>query len=152
MTIYGTPGGTPLNQTAGFQGTQPGNPVGASLQQQNPGVGLFPPNSNTQGGDTVLAAISRGALPINAIATNAGLKQSGPGRSIAESMSDGDETGYGGSAGGFDSLNSDANGGAGPGAGQANQTEGPTSGESSFIEGSAPANAVTVTAAPNYAG
>lgn len=152
MTIFGTPAGTPLNACGGFQGTQPGNPVGVTIQQQNPGVGLFPPNSNTQGGDTVLAAISRGALPINAIATNAGIKQSGTGRSIAEAMSDGDEMGYNGSAGGFDSFNSDANGGAGLGAGQQNQTEGPSSGENSFIEGSAPANAPTVTATPNYVG
>lgn len=152
MTLFGTPGGTPLNACGGFQGTQPGNPVGVTIQQQNPGVGLFPPNSNTQGGDTVLAAISRGALPINAIATNAGIKQSGTGRSLAEAMSDGDEMGYGGSANGFDSLNSDANGGSGPGSGQQNQTEGPTSGESSFVEGSAPANFVTVTTTPNYVG
>lgn len=152
MSLFGTPTGTPLNACGGFQGTQPGNPVGLTIQQQNPGVGLFPPNSNTQGGDTVLAAISRAALPINAVATNAGFKQSGPGRSVAEAMSDGDEMGYNGSAGGFDSLNSDANGGSGPGGGQQNQTEGPSSGEASMIEGSAPANFVTVTATPNYVG
>ena len=43
----------------------PGNAPGVTIQQQNPGVGLFPPNSNTQGGDTVLAALER-AVPLSA--------------------------------------------------------------------------------------
>jgi hypothetical protein len=72
MTIYGTPGGTPLNYT-GFQGTQPGNVAQAALQPLIPGVGLFPPNSNNFSGDTVQAATSRAALPMNALVSNEGI-------------------------------------------------------------------------------
>ena len=144
MTIYGTPGGTPLNKT-GFQGTQPGNAVQTTLQPVNPGVGMFPPNSNSQSGDTALAAQSRGAQIGNQIVSNAGRTASG-GRTLVESMGRAGEVGYNGSAGGYDSLNSDANGGSGPGAGQSNQTEGPSSGQSSLVEGAAPANAPTLVA------
>lgn len=143
MTIYSTPGNQQL-QANPFQGTQPGNAaVNATLQGVNPAVGLLPPNSDARSTDTVLAAVSRGALPVNALATNAG-KDARGGRTVAEAMSDGNRTGYNGSAGGFDSLNSDANGGSGPGAGQANQTEGPSSGEATMIEGSQYASAVTI--------
>jgi hypothetical protein len=48
MTIYGTPGSTPANMNP-FQGTQPGSPIGATLLPVNPGVGMFPPGSNTSG-------------------------------------------------------------------------------------------------------
>jgi hypothetical protein len=72
MTIFGSPGGTPLNTTP-FQGTAPGNPVQVTLQPFNPGVGLFPPNSNNSSGDTIQAATSRGALPINALISNEGV-------------------------------------------------------------------------------
>jgi hypothetical protein len=72
MTIYGTPGGTPLNTTP-FQGTQPENAVQATVQPFNPGVGLFPPNSNNLSGDSVQAAVSRGALPINTFINNEGV-------------------------------------------------------------------------------
>jgi hypothetical protein len=73
MTIYGTPAGTPLNQTGGFQGTQPGNPVQVTLQPFIPGVGLFPPNSNNLSGDTLQAAASRAAYPANTLITNEGV-------------------------------------------------------------------------------
>ncbi len=49
MTIFGTPGGTPLN-TSFFQGTAPGNAVQAALQVVQPGVGMFPPGSNNNSG------------------------------------------------------------------------------------------------------
>jgi hypothetical protein len=145
MTIYGTPGGTPLNTTP-FQGTQPGNSPGVTLTQLNPGVGLFPPNSNNASGDTVLAAQSRATLPGNVFVTNAGTHAAG-GRPLLETEGRAGECGYNGSAGGFDSLNSDANGGAGPGAGQANQTEGPSSGQASLVEGQAPATFPTLSSA-----
>jgi hypothetical protein len=73
MTIYGTPAGTPLNQTGGFQGTQPGNAVQTTQQPFLPGVGLFPPNSNNLSGDTVQAAMSRAAYPINTYINNEGV-------------------------------------------------------------------------------
>jgi len=136
MTIYGTIGGTPLNTTP-FQGTQPGNAVGATLQPVNPGVGLFPPNSNNASGDTVLASASRAALPLNAQGQGYGVTSAagaGPGasggRTMAEALSIGDRNGAGTQVGG-DTLNSDLNGQGSLGAGGSNQTEGPTSGEAS---------------------
>ncbi len=65
MTLYQTPGGTPLNTQGGFQGTTPGNPGAVPIQSPSPGVGLFPPNSNNASGDSNLAAQSRAALPAN---------------------------------------------------------------------------------------
>ena len=64
MTLYQTPGGTPLNISP-FQGTTPGNPGAVPIQAPSPGVGLFPPNSNNASGDSTLAATSRAALPAN---------------------------------------------------------------------------------------
>jgi hypothetical protein len=75
MTIYGTPGGTPLN-TTGFQGTQPGNAVGATLPGLPQQPGLFPPNSNNQGGGSALDAMSRGTLPANTYVNNEGVGNS----------------------------------------------------------------------------
>ena len=65
MTLYTTPGGTPLNTQGGFQGTAPGNPGAVPIQAPSPGVGMFPPNSNNASGDSTLAAQSRAALPAN---------------------------------------------------------------------------------------
>jgi hypothetical protein len=140
-----------MNQAGGFQGTQPGNPVQATLQVVNVGVGLFPPNSNNASGDSVQAAISRAALPATVLITNAG-KHAAGGRTVLDSMSGGDRNGYGGSAGGYDSLNSDLNGGQSLGSGGANQTEGPTSGESSFVEGSAPVTFPTLSSPNQFGG
>lgn len=141
MTIYGTPGGTPLN-TSGFQGSAPGNPVGAGL----PGIAqagfVQGANGDSRGNQTILAQVSNGNIPVNLLASNAGVVAAG-GRPIIEAMARAGEVGYNGSAGGFDSLNSDANGGSGPGSGQSNQTEGPSSGQSSLIEGPVAANLIT---------
>jgi hypothetical protein len=159
MTQYGTPYGTPLNST-GFQGTQPGNPVQSTLQPVNPGVGLFPPNSNNASGDTVLASASRAALPLNAQGSGYGVTSqagAGPGanggRTIAEALSIGDRNGAGTQVGG-DTLNSDLNGGQSLGAGGANQTEGPTSGEASQAATTQPINTLTLQggAAPIFGG
>jgi len=134
MTIYGNPGGTPLNYT-GFQGTQPGNAVQATLQIARPGVGMFPPNSDNRSGDSVLASISRASLPLNLMGSGYGVtSQSGAGtgnggRTVADALAGGDRNGSGTQAGG-DTLNGDLNGGGSLGAGGSNQTEGPTSGES----------------------
>ena len=92
MTQFGTPYGTPLNST-GFQGTQPGNAVGATLSPVNPGVGMFPPNADNRSGDTITASISRAACPANVDITNAGTRDSRPGRTVHESMSDANATG-----------------------------------------------------------
>jgi hypothetical protein len=151
MTVYATPSSTP-QQTTGFQGTAPGNAaIGALVSPITPGVGLFVPNSNTASGASVLSEQSKGNLIANALITNAG-KHAAGGRTLQEAQAHGGTRGYNGSAGGYDSLNSDANGGSGPGAGQANQTEGPSSGESSFVEGAAPATAPTVTSPAQYGG
>ncbi len=158
MTIFGTPGGTPLN-TSFFQGTAPGNPVQASLQIVNPGVGMFPPNSNNASGDSVLASAARGALPLNAQGSGYGVTMqvgAGPGasggRTVAEALSIGDRNGTGAQVG-VDSLNSDANGGNSLGAGGANQTEGPTSGQASQASAQQPTNTFTQPAStPVYGG
>lgn len=148
MTIYGTPGGTPLNTTP-FQGTQPGNAVQATLQVVNPGVGLFPPNSNNVSGDTVLASASRGAAPANVqvsgfgVTSSAGIVSSGGGRALLEAMSKGGENGTGLQAG-ADYMNSDSNGSGSLGSGGANQTEGPTSGQSSQVATPQPSATLTL--------
>lgn len=114
MTIYGTPGGTPLN-TSGFQGSAPGNPVQASLQTSQPGVGLFPPNSNNLSGDTVLAAASRGAVPVNAIP--AGYDIGSPCGTLMTIEATGGASGtcQSGSNASLNTMNISANGGGGPG-------------------------------------
>jgi hypothetical protein len=148
MTIYGTIGGTTLNITP-FQGTQPGNAVQATLQPVNPGVGLFPPNSNNASGDTVLASASRAALPLNLQGSGYGAtSQSGAGtgnggRTVAEALSIGERNGTGIQTGIADSMNSDANGGQSLGAGGSNQTEGPTSGTGSQASAQQPMNTFT---------
>jgi hypothetical protein len=148
MTIYGTPGGTPRNTTP-FQGTQPGNAVQAALSVVNPGVGLFPPNSNTASGDTLLASVSRAALPLNLQGSGYGAtSQSGAGtgnggRTIAEALSIGERNGTGIQTGIADSMNSDSNGSGSLGAGGANQTEGPTSGTGSQAAAQQPMNTFT---------
>ena len=146
MTIFGTPAGTILNQTGGFQGTQPGNPVQATLSPVNPGVGLFPPNSNNASGDSLIASASRATLPLNAQGSGYGLTMqqgTGPGgvggRTFAEVLSIGDRNGAGAQVG-VDTLNSDSNGSGSLGAGGANQTEGPTSGEGSQASTQQPVN------------
>ena len=158
MTIYGTPGGTPLN-TSGFQGTSPGNPVGAALQVVNPAVGLFPPNSDTRSGDTLLASASRGNAPLNAqisgygVTSSSGTGAGAGGRAIAEGMSKGGENGTN-SQGGMDTMNSDLNGGQSLGAGGSNQTEGPSSGASSQVATQQPSSTVSLQggAVPIYEG
>ncbi len=159
MTIFGTPEGTPLNST-GFQGTQPGNAVGATLSPVNPGVGMFPPNSNTASGDSVMASASRATLPLNVHVTNFGATSASGlgtgaagGRTPVEAIGTGDANGVsaafvnnGGSA------NAGPGGGNSLGAGGFNQTNGPTSGESSQIPASAPVTFVTIPATPVYRG
>lgn len=147
MTIYGTPGGTVANMQP-FQGTTPGNVIGATLQVVNPGVGMFPPNSNNASGDTVIASASRGALPLNlqgsgyGVTSSSGAGTGNGGRTVADALASGDRNGAGTQAG-VDSLNSDSNGSGSLGAGGANQTEGPTSGEASQASTQQPMNTFT---------
>ena len=153
MTIYGTPGGTPLNNT-GFQGTQPGNAVGATLSPVNPGVGMFPPNADNRSGDTITASVSRAACPANVDITNAGTRDSRPGRTVHESMSDANATGtgtvittvFGGS------LNVGPAGGGGPGAGGFNQTNSPSSGVGHVLPANADVKVPAIPALPQYQG
>ncbi len=152
MTIYGTPGGTPLN-TSPFQGTAPGIPGQPVLQPTNPGVGLFPPNSNNASGDTVMAAASRGAVPANVQVSGVGLTSAqgtgvgAGGRVLLESLSKGGENGTN-AQNGMDTMNSDLNGGNSFGAGGANQTEAPSSGQSSQLSTPNPSNTLTLQASP----
>ena len=158
MTVYGSPGGSPLNYS-GFQGTQPGNPVQATLSPVIPGVGLFPPNADNRSGDSVLASASRATLPLNAQGSGYGVTAeagSGPGatggRTIAEALSIGERNGTNAQVG-VESFNSDLDGGNSLGAGGANQTEGPSSGESSQASAQQPINTFTQPAAvPVYGG
>lgn len=153
MTIFGTPGGTPLN-TTGFQGTQPGNPVQGTLQLFIPGVGMFPPNSNNSSGDTILAAASRGVVPANAVLTNT-LAGTGRGNSVLERMSESGAVGSDstiGGAGGYHPMTNSANGGSGPGAGGSNQDIGANSGRDDTLCGAMPANVISVATPPNYQG
>jgi len=153
MTIYGSPYGTTLNST-GFQGTQPGNAVGATLSPVNPGVGLFPPNSNSNSGDTITASISRGACPANVLATNVGTRDSRPGRTIHEAMSDANQVGtstqlttvFGGS------QNQGPAGGNSLGAGGLNQTNAPGSGAAHLLPANAYVATPAIPAAPQYQG
>ena len=153
MTIYGTPYSTPLNTTS-FQGTQPGNPVGASLSVVNPGVGLFPPGSNNASGDTIAASISRGACPANVLATNVGTRDTRPGRAVHEAMSDANAAGtstqlttvFGGS------QNQGPAGGNGLGAGGLNQTNAPGSGAAHLLPANAYAATPAIPALPQYQG
>jgi hypothetical protein len=154
MTIFGTPGGTVAN-TQPFQGTTPGNTVaGSTLQVVQPGVGLFPPGADNRSGDTILASVSRAACPANVLATNVGTRDSRPGRTVHESMSDANATGtaaavatiFGGS------MNMGPAGGAGPGAGGFNQTNAPSSGAAHILPANADVKSPTIPAAPQYQG
>jgi|ERR1700722_15560990 len=150
MTIFGTPGGTPLN-TSGFQGTTPGNTPGALQQSANSAVGLVPPNGDNRGPATILSQQSNGSVAANTYLTGAGLVAAG-GRAIIESESSSGANGTQTQPYGIDTLNSDSNGGAGPGAGQANQTEGPSSGAVSPVSTQSPAQNVTYTSPAQFAG
>ena len=152
MTMYGTPGGTPIN-TSGFQGTAPGNPVQATLQPVNPGVGLFPPGSNNNSGDSVMASASRGTLPLNADLTNYGTRDSRPGQAILEVMGKGAVNGSSANAiNPYLWANGGASGGNSLGAGGMNQTDGPGSGETSILAASAPSSSLTLGAPTQYQG
>lgn len=123
----------------------------------NPGAAIpgIPPNMS------VLAAMSAGLLPANAQTTNFGITSAAGagtgngGRTILEAMSKGGEMGTGNTPGGsalLETFNSDSNGCAGPGGGQANQTEGPSSGQATQLPTTAPASAITIAATPVYGG
>jgi hypothetical protein len=119
MTIFGTPGGTPLNTTP-FQGTAPGNPAQVTLQPLIPAVGMFPPgatvaNGGQVSGDSVIAACARAALPINTYVNNEGV---GNNISVADALSTGTDGGNAASAANGIPFGSAAGGGASPIGGQ----------------------------------
>ena len=162
MTIYGTPGGTPLNTTP-FQGTTPGNPVGATIQTFIPGPGLFPPGSISVSNDTALAAAAAARVPSNVQLTNtlagasAATSIGGRTNSISERMSESgtngsDSTIGGGPIGAYHPLTNSANGGSGPGAGGANDDLGANSGRSDTLCGAMPASLFSVGSPPNFQG
>jgi hypothetical protein len=143
-----------MNQAGGFQGTQPGNPVQATLQVVNPGVGFFPPGADNNSGDTIMASISRGACPANVLDTNTGTRDSRPGRTVHESISDANSAGtasaltttFGGS------QNQGPAGGNSLGAGGLNQTNAPGSGAQHVLPANAYVKTVTIPAAAQYQG
>jgi hypothetical protein len=153
MTLFGTPGGTVAN-TQPFQGTTPGIAGTPILQVVNPGVGLFPPNSDNRSGDTITASVSRAACPANVDITNAGTRDSRPGRTVHESMSDATATGtgsafstiFGGSA------NQGPAGGNSFGAGGLNQTNTPGAGVGCILPANADVKVPAIPAAPQYQG
>jgi hypothetical protein len=153
MTLFGTPGGTVANMQP-FQGTTPGIAGTPILQVVNPGVGMFPPNSDNRSGDTILASASRAACPVNVDITNVGTRDSRPGRTVTESISDANSVGtgpafsnvFGGSA------NNGPAGGNGLGAGGLNQTNAPGSGDAHILPANADVKAPTIPAAPQYQG
>lgn len=153
MTIFGSPGGTPLNQSGGFQGTQPGNPVQATLQVVNPGVGLFPPNSNTNSGDSILASISRGTCPGNVLSTGFGVSGFGS-KPVVEAMSG---AGTHGTGAGFVANGGSANngpnstGGVNSAAGGLAQANGST-GIVTTLPANAPSSVPTIPTQPTYRG
>jgi len=142
MTIYGTPGGTPLNTTP-FQGTAPGNPALTNvLQIVSPGVGMFPPNSNNASGDTIMASVSRGGTPANVVVGGAGASIP-TNASILGRSADFGANGYGaGNAGGVFNGNDAASGGAGLGAGGQGQTNGPSGGATFGLSSQLPTNVI----------
>lgn len=112
MSLYGTPGGQP-NNTSPFQGTTPGN---AAVGQNLPGI---PPNMS------IMAAISAGLLPINAMITNFGIPRHTAGESIGASVAGNGADGAQNSAANGGSLNVDQTGnGASAGGSNTSQTNG----------------------------
>jgi hypothetical protein len=149
MTIYGTPGGTPLNTTP-FQGTQPGNAVGATFPGLPQQVGLFPPNSNNLGGGSVMDALSKAVLPANAFLTNTllGALPRTTLESMGKGVTVGTATNPGG--GGFDTMNISANGGSGPG--PVNASLSPNSGISDQMATTMPAASLSMQNPQGYQG
>jgi hypothetical protein len=116
-------------------------------------VGLFPPNSDTHSGDSVLAAQSRGAMPSNVLTTNYGTRDSRPGQAVLEIEGKGATNGAG-----ITATNSSlwANGGScggnSLGAGGMNQTDGPGAGDVAIIATNAPATMPTIASPAQYQG
>jgi hypothetical protein len=153
VTIYGTPGGTPLNQAGGFQGTQPGNPVQATLSLVNPGVGLFPPNSNNNSGDTILASVARGACPANVLTTGLGVTGSGS-KPVLTALNSAGTRGTGAAfVANGGSANNGPNGANGVplAAGGMGQSNGAT-GETTVLPANAPSSLPVIPALPQYRG
>jgi hypothetical protein len=151
MTIYGNPGGTPLNNT-GFQGTQPGNPVQATLQVVNPGVGLFPPNSNNNSGDSIMASISRGACPAGVLMSGLGVSGSGN-KPVLSALSGAGQRGTGaGFVANGGSANDGSAGGNSFGAGGLNQTNTPGAGEITTLPANAPSSIPVIPSPNNFRG
>jgi hypothetical protein len=124
-----------------------------TLSPAHPAVGLFPPGADTRGGDTLLAASCRTALPLNVYVSGYGVTSAAGsgigvgGRTVLEGLSKGGENGTSVQAG-ADYMNSDLNGGQSFGAGGANQTEGPSSGQSSQVAAQQPSTTVTLQDGP----
>ena len=125
-------------------------PASPGLNIPTPGQPIpgIPPNMS------VLAAISAGLLPGSALQTNFGIRDSRPGRSVLESMSDAGKNGtglnfvaFGGSPGGTACGSGSPTAAAG-GDNQAVQS----SGENSIIPQNSPASVPTIPAQPVYQG
>jgi hypothetical protein len=112
-------------------------PASPGLNVPTPGQPLagIPPNMS------VMAAISAGLLPINALQTALGTRDSRPGRSVSESISEGFTNGMGlTTTNPFGWPCGGAAGGNGPtgAAGGLNQTDGPSGGVVHIVIAAAP--------------
>ncbi len=153
MTIFGTPAGTTLNYT-GFQGTQPGNPVQATLSPVIPGVGLFPPNSNNNSGDSIMASISRAATPANVNMTNFGISGSGN-KCVLGSLGGAGTRGTGPGFvqnGGSQNDGPSGTGSATNAAGGMSQGNAAPTGEVSILPSNAPSTIPTIPVNPSFRG
>jgi hypothetical protein len=124
------------------------------------GVGAAPfrpPIQSIQPNDTVMSAVSRGAIPANVVTSGFGVINSTGGRPIINCLADSNPCNgshvaivlNGGSPNGV------AAGGAGPGAGGLNQTQTPSGGCAHPMPHSMQASSVTYTGGtltPNYQG
>jgi len=125
-------------------------PASPGLNVNTPGQPIpgIPPNMS------VMAAISAGLLPANAMTTNFGTRDGRPGQALLEVMGKGAANGVNSK---FTSVNggSQHNGPAGScsiGAGGFNQTNDPGAGETSICPHNAPATVPTIPAQPVYQG
>jgi hypothetical protein len=128
----------------------------ANQVQASPGLYVNAPGQPIPGlqpNESVMAAVSRGALPANVLTTNLGLRDSRPGRAILEVMNAAASDGTGSNLvalGG--SPNCAPCGGNSFGAGGFNQTNFPGAGQADILPTAAPVAAPTIPAQPVYQG
>ena len=124
----------------------------ATLQVVNPGVGLFPPNSNNNSGDSIMASISRGACPAGVLMSGLGVSGSGN-KSVLSALSAAGQRGTGAAfAANGGSANYGPAGGDSFGAGGLNQTNAPGAGEITTLPANAPSSIPVIPSPNNFRG